>query len=102
MCRRSGAAAQYGPTLEIDYGAGQAARIDGTVGDSIAVELESRVSKQVRGAVMDLDVIWALSRVWYAGRADADWRGRSADEAQAVVDSVGLEGEFWNFSPEMI
>ena len=51
-----------------------------------------------RGAVMDLDLIWALSRVWYAGRADADWRGRSADEAQALVDSVGLDGEFWHFS----
>ena len=54
-----------------------------------------------RGAVMDLDMIWALSRVWYAGRADADWRGRSADEAQAVVDSVGLEGKFWDFSQEV-
>ncbi len=51
-----------------------------------------------RGAMMELDVMWALSRVWYAGRADADWRGRGADEAQAVVDSVGLEGKFWNFS----
>ena len=49
-----GAAAQYGPSLEIDYGAGRAARIDGTVGDTIAIEIESRVSKQVRGAVMDL------------------------------------------------
>jgi len=29
------------------------ARIDGTVGD-IAMEIESRVSKQVRGAVLDL------------------------------------------------
>ncbi|HEV2334560.1 MAG TPA: hypothetical protein VGS13_03605 [Stellaceae bacterium] len=42
-----------GPTVEINYGAGQPARIDATVGD-IAVEIESRVSKQVRGAVLDL------------------------------------------------
>jgi hypothetical protein len=46
-------AALYGPTVEINYGAGQPARIDATVGD-IAVEIESRVSKQVRGAVLDL------------------------------------------------
>jgi hypothetical protein len=43
----------YGPTVAVDYGAGQHARIDGTVGD-IAVEIESRVPKQVRGAVLDL------------------------------------------------
>ena len=49
-----GAAAQYGPSLEIDYGAGKPARIDGTVGEMVAVEVESRVSKQVRGAVLDL------------------------------------------------
>jgi hypothetical protein len=30
------------------------ARIDGTVGDSIAVEIESRTGKQVRGAILDL------------------------------------------------
>ncbi len=48
-----GAAVQYGTAVEIDYGVGQPARIDAIVGD-IAVEIESRVSKQVRGAVLDL------------------------------------------------
>lgn len=45
---------QYGSSIEIDYGAGQPARIDGTVGTSIAIEIESRTAKQVRGAVLDL------------------------------------------------
>ena len=49
-----GTAVQYGASVEIDYGAGRPARIDGTVGDLVAVEIESRVSKQVRGAVLDL------------------------------------------------
>src|SRR5438876_10010428 len=44
----------WGSSLEIDYGAGGPARIDGTIGRTIAVEVESRVSKQVRGAVLDL------------------------------------------------
>ena len=43
----------YGPSVEIKYGVGPPARIDATV-DDIAVEIESRVSKQVRGAVLDL------------------------------------------------
>jgi hypothetical protein len=42
-----------GPDVCVDYGSRAPARIDGTVG-SIAIEIESRVSKQVRGAVLDL------------------------------------------------
>lgn len=45
---------QYGISVEVDYGAGSPARIDGAVGGRIAVEIESRTSKQVRGAVLDL------------------------------------------------
>ncbi len=48
-----GTAVHYGTPVEINYGTGHPARIDAIVGD-IAVEVESRVSKQVRGAVLDL------------------------------------------------
>lgn len=43
-----------GPSLEIDYGAGGRCRIDGTLDGSIAIEIESRTGKQVRGALLDL------------------------------------------------
>ena len=42
------------PSTEIHFGAGWPARIDGTICESIAVEIESRVRKQIRGAVLDL------------------------------------------------
>jgi hypothetical protein len=42
-----------GPSIEIDFGTGPPARIDATVGD-IAVVIEAGVSRQVRGAVLDL------------------------------------------------
>ena len=45
---------RYGTSVEIDYGAGMPARIDGTVSGEVAVEVESRTAKQVRGAVLDL------------------------------------------------
>jgi hypothetical protein len=44
----------WGASVEVDYGAGRPARIDGSVSGTIAVEVESRTSKQVRGAVLDL------------------------------------------------
>ena len=43
----------FGGTVEIDLGPGKA-RIDGTIGNRVAIEIESRTSKQVRGAVLDL------------------------------------------------
>ncbi len=55
MRKAAGSAYQeWGASVEVDLGAGRPARIDGTVGHDIAVEVESRVSKQVRGAVLDL------------------------------------------------
>lgn len=50
----NGAVELYGPPVEVDLGAGLPARIDGAVGGNIAVEVESRTSKQVRGAILDL------------------------------------------------
>lgn len=41
-------------SVRVDYGKGGYASVDGTVGSQIAVEIESRVSKQVRGALLDL------------------------------------------------
>lgn len=49
-----GAFETYGSSVEVDYGAGKPAQIDGTVAGRVAVEIESRTAKQVRGAVSDL------------------------------------------------
>jgi hypothetical protein len=44
-----------GPSVSIDFGPGAGrAAIDGTVAGIVAVEVESRVPKQVRGALIDL------------------------------------------------
>ena len=43
-----------GSAVSINYGAGTGAQIDGVINGSIAVEIEARVSKQIRGAVLDL------------------------------------------------
>ncbi len=44
----------YGTSVGVDYGAGMPARINGTVSGQVAVEVESRTAKRVRGAVLDL------------------------------------------------
>ena len=47
------------------------------------------------GATVGLEQMWALVEPWYAGRLSPEWRGRSGEDAQAIVDQVGLTGEFW-------
>ena len=43
-----------GPAVTVDLGGGGTARIDGALGTRIAIEIEARTPKQVRGAILDL------------------------------------------------
>ncbi|GMV06376.1 MAG: hypothetical protein AMXMBFR53_26520 [Gemmatimonadota bacterium] len=52
-----------------------------------------------RGGILTLDHCWRLAKVWYRGRLDPTWRGRSLAEAQAVLEGVGLTGAFWRMAP---
>ncbi len=39
--------------------------------------------------------MWALVQLWYSDRLATEWRGRSGEASQAIMDAVGLTGEFW-------
>jgi hypothetical protein len=47
------------------------------------------------GEVVDLKTLAELARRWYGNRLDPAWRPRTLPESQAILDSVGLTGEFW-------
>jgi len=52
------------------------------------------------GATLSVVQQWDLARTWYGdNRLSRDWRRRTPEEAQAVFDSLGLTGPFWNLSP---
>jgi hypothetical protein len=51
-----------------------------------------------RGAVVPLAQVWDLAKAWYLDPRDPAWRPRTLDESQAVLGSVGLTGEFWEFT----
>jgi len=44
---------------------------------------------------MPIQTCWELAQRWYKGRIERDWQRLSAEQAQALFDSLGLEGEFW-------
>ena len=36
-----------------------------------------------------------LARTWWWPRLDPGWRPRTLEESQAILDSLGLTGDFW-------
>lgn len=48
-----------------------------------------------RGETLTLPQVWMLSQAWYGDRMDAAYRGRTAEQAQAIFARCGLTGAFW-------
>jgi hypothetical protein len=52
----------------------------------------------VRGATLPVGQLCALAQRWWGDRLDTDWRPHSREHNQAVLDAVGLIGEFWRLA----
>lgn len=50
---------------------------------------------QPRGGVIPVPVLRRLAAEWYGDRLDPDWRPRSIEASQAILDRHGLTGPFW-------
>ncbi|MDQ4108171.1 MAG: alkylmercury lyase family protein [Actinomycetota bacterium] len=44
---------------------------------------------------------WRLANAWFEDRLSPDWRRKTPEESQAVFDSIGLVGEFWQLAEEV-
>ena len=51
-----------------------------------------------RGAVLSLATTWRLAKAWYVDRRDPLWNPRSKEQAQAVLNEVGLTEPFWKLA----
>ena len=47
------------------------------------------------GATISISTLSDLANAWWGNRLDADWRPRTRDQNQAILDSLGLTGPFW-------
>jgi hypothetical protein len=47
------------------------------------------------GATIPVAQLAALAHAWWRDRLAPDWRPRTPDEGQAILEAVGLTGEFW-------
>lgn len=62
------------------------------------IEVWCEQTQTQRGEVVPLDQVWQLSKLWYHNRMHPAYRGRSAQEAEAVFVEAGLTSAFWKFS----
>jgi hypothetical protein len=47
------------------------------------------------GATVPIATLAALARDWYGDRLQPDWRPRTPEQSQAILERHGLTGEFW-------
>jgi hypothetical protein len=47
------------------------------------------------GATITAGKMCKLADAWWGDRLSPDWRPRSPDESQAILERFGLTGEFW-------
>ena len=47
------------------------------------------------GATIGVEQLSVLAHAWWGDRLAADWRPRTRDQSQAILDAVGLTDAFW-------
>ena len=47
------------------------------------------------GATVPVAQLAIVARRWYGDRLDPDWRPRTREESQRILDEAGLRGDFW-------
>ena len=47
------------------------------------------------GATIGVSTLAELARVWWSDRLAPDWHPRTRAESQAILDGLGLTGDFW-------
>jgi hypothetical protein len=50
------------------------------------------------GATIPAQLLCDLADAWWDTRLQPDWRPRTRDENQAILDRLGLTGRFWSLS----
>ncbi len=50
------------------------------------------------GATIPVTKLSELAHAWYADRLSPEWRPHTQDQNQAILDSLGLSGDFWRLA----
>ena len=50
------------------------------------------------GATITVAKLAELAQAWWHDRLDPDWRPHTREQNQAILERVGLTGEFWRLA----
>jgi hypothetical protein len=50
------------------------------------------------GATISSEKLAELAHAWWGDRLLREWRPRTREESQAILDRLGLTGEFWQLA----
>lgn len=56
----------------------------------------SWLAEREGGATIPVLKLAELANAWWGNRLAADWRPRTREEGQAILDGLELTGPFWN------
>jgi hypothetical protein len=50
------------------------------------------------GATLSAEAICDLAQAWWSDRLASDWQPHTLEQNQAILDGLGLTGEFWRLA----
>jgi hypothetical protein len=56
------------------------------------------LGERAPGATVPVTVLSALAHFWWGDRLDPSWRPHSREQNQAILDRLGLVGDFWQLA----
>jgi len=60
--------------------------------------LDRWLAGRERGSTMSAGKLCELAHAWYRDRLDPDWHPRTLEQNQAILERLGLTGEFWQLA----
>jgi hypothetical protein len=57
--------------------------------------IERWLAGRAPGATITVAKLSELAHAWWGDRLGADWRPHTREQNQAILDRLGLTGEFW-------
>ena len=64
--------------------------------DEAHVDRWCQAREMTRGALLTPEQAWRLAQGWYKDKLKPDWRRHTVEEAEALLASIGLTGQFWS------
>ena len=57
--------------------------------------IERWLDGRVPGVTITVGKLSELAHAWWSDRLPPEWQPRTRDQNQALLDHLGLDGEFW-------